>query len=44
MVSLLPSLRGAPPIQWTILNDESKTGLTVMQMDEGMDRARFSFK
>jgi len=35
--SLLPNLRGAAPIQWTILNDESKTGLTVMQMDEGMD-------
>jgi methionyl-tRNA formyltransferase len=35
--SLLPKLRGAAPIQWAILNDESMTGLTVMQMDEGMD-------
>jgi methionyl-tRNA formyltransferase len=35
--SLLPNLRGAAPIQWAILNDEAKTGLTVMHMDEGMD-------
>jgi methionyl-tRNA formyltransferase len=35
--SLLPKLRGAAPIQWAILNDEAMTGLTVMQMDEGMD-------
>jgi methionyl-tRNA formyltransferase len=35
--SLLPKLRGAAPIQWAILNDENMTGLTVMQMDEGMD-------
>ncbi len=42
--SLLPSLRGAAPIQWTILNDESKTGLTVMQMDEGMDTGPIVFQ
>ena len=42
--SLLPSLRGAAPIQWTILNDESKTGLTVMQMDEGMDTGPIIFQ
>jgi methionyl-tRNA formyltransferase len=42
--SLLPSLRGAAPIQWTILNDESKTGLTVMQMDEGMDTGPILFQ
>jgi methionyl-tRNA formyltransferase len=35
--SLLPKYRGAAPIQWAILNDESKTGLTVMRMDEGLD-------
>jgi methionyl-tRNA formyltransferase len=35
--SLLPKLRGAAPIQWAILNEESMTGLTIMQMDEGMD-------
>ena len=42
--SLLPSLRGAAPIQWTILNDESKTGLTVMQMGEGMDTGPIIFQ
>jgi methionyl-tRNA formyltransferase len=42
--SLLPNLRGAAPIQWTILNDESKTGLTVMQMDEGMDTGPILFQ
>lgn len=35
--SLLPKYRGAAPIQWAIINNESKTGLTVMEMDEGMD-------
>ncbi len=35
--SLLPEYRGAAPIQWAILNNESKTGLTVMRMDEGLD-------
>jgi methionyl-tRNA formyltransferase len=35
--SLLPKYRGATPIQTAILNDEEKTGLTVMRMDEGLD-------
>jgi len=35
--SLLPKYRGAAPIQGVILNNESKTGLTAMIMDEGMD-------
>lgn len=35
--SLLPKLRGAAPIQWAILNGESETGVTAMQMDAGMD-------
>jgi methionyl-tRNA formyltransferase len=42
--SLLPDLRGAAPIQWTILNDETITGLTVMQMDEGMDTGPILFQ
>jgi methionyl-tRNA formyltransferase len=42
--SLLPNLRGAAPIQWTILNDESKTGLTVIQMDQGMDTGPILFQ
>ncbi len=35
--SLLPKYRGAAPIQWAILNDESDTGVTIMKMDEGLD-------
>lgn len=35
--SLLPNLRGANPIQRSILNGDSKTGITIMKMDAGMD-------
>ena len=35
--SLLPRYRGAAPVQWAILNGETETGITIMQMDEGMD-------
>lgn len=35
--SLLPRYRGASPIHWAILNGDSETGVTTMQMDEGMD-------
>ncbi len=35
--SLLPAYRGAAPIQWAIINGESETGVTIMQMDEGLD-------
>lgn len=35
--SLLPKYRGAAPIQWAIINGETETGITIMQMDEGMD-------
>src|SRR5579863_2108670 len=35
--SLLPKYRGAAPIQWAILNDEAETGVTIMQMNEGLD-------
>lgn len=35
--SLLPELRGAAPIQWAILSGLKKTGVTSMQMDEGLD-------
>lgn len=35
--SLLPKLRGAAPIQWSIINGFEKTGVTSMQMDEGLD-------
>lgn len=35
--SLLPRWRGASPIQGAILAGDEKTGVTIMQMDEGMD-------
>lgn len=35
--SLLPQYRGAAPIQWSIYNGDRLTGVTTMQMDEGMD-------
>lgn len=35
--SLLPRYRGASPIQHVILNGEKKTGITIMQMDAGLD-------
>ncbi|MEN8143062.1 MAG: methionyl-tRNA formyltransferase [Thermodesulfobacteriota bacterium] len=35
--SLLPRYRGAAPVQWAILNGETETGITTMQMDEGLD-------
>ena len=35
--SLLPVWRGAAPIQWSILNDDKKTGICIMSMEEGLD-------
>lgn len=35
--SLLPKYRGAAPIQRAIMNGESKTGITIMQMNDGLD-------
>ena len=35
--SLLPELRGAAPAQWAIARGSSQTGVTIMQMDEGLD-------
>jgi len=35
--SLLPKYRGAAPIQWAIASGESKTGVTTMRIDAGMD-------
>lgn len=36
-VSLLPAYRGAAPIQWAVINGEEKTGVSIMQLDEGLD-------
>ncbi len=35
--SLLPLWRGAAPIQWSIINDDAKTGICIMAMEEGLD-------
>ena len=35
--SLLPKYRGAAPIHWAIAQGETKTGLTTMRIDAGMD-------
>ena len=36
-VSMLPKYRGSAPIQWAVLNGDAGTGVTIMQLDEGLD-------
>ncbi|HEY1555528.1 MAG TPA: methionyl-tRNA formyltransferase [Kofleriaceae bacterium] len=35
--SLLPAYRGAAPVQWAVIHGERETGVSIMQLDEGMD-------
>lgn len=35
--SLLPKYRGAAPVNWAIVNGETRTGVTTMKMDTGLD-------
>ena len=35
--SLLPNLRGAAPVQWSILKNQAETGITWFQIDKGLD-------
>jgi methionyl-tRNA formyltransferase len=35
--SLLPKYRGAGPVQWAIVNGETRTGVTTMRIDAGLD-------
>ena len=42
--SLLPKYRGAAPIQWAIANGETETGVTIMQIDAGLDTGDMLFK
>ena len=42
--SLLPKYRGASPIQHVIIEGEEKTGITVMQMDAGIDTGDMLYK
>jgi methionyl-tRNA formyltransferase len=42
--SLLPRYRGAAPINWCIVNGETETGVTTMQMDVGLDTGAMLLK
>ena len=42
--SLLPRYRGAAPIQWALIRGETVTGVTLMQMDAGMDTGAMLLK
>ncbi|BAW96623.1 methionyl-tRNA formyltransferase [[Synechococcus] sp. NIES-970] len=42
--SLLPKYRGAAPIQWSLVEGETVTGMTTMLMDEGMDTGAMLLK
>jgi len=35
--SLLPKYRGAGPVQWAVINGETRTGVTIMRIDAGLD-------
>lgn len=42
--SLLPKYRGAAPIQHVIIDGEERTGITIMQMDAGIDTGDMLYK
>lgn len=42
--SLLPKYRGAAPIQWSVINGDPETGVTVMQMGEDLDTGDMLYK
>jgi methionyl-tRNA formyltransferase len=42
--SLLPEYRGAAPINWAIVNGKTRTGLTTMQIDAGLDTGAMLLK
>lgn len=42
--SLLPRLRGAAPIQWAVIEGHGETGITLMQMDAGLDTGDILFQ
>jgi methionyl-tRNA formyltransferase len=43
-VSLLPKYRGAAPVQWAVIDGETATGVSIMQLDEGMDTGPVLFQ
>lgn len=42
--SLLPKYRGPAPVPWTLINGEKVTGVTIFEMDEGMDTGRILYQ
>jgi methionyl-tRNA formyltransferase len=42
--SLLPKYRGAAPIQWAVANGETRTGVTTMRIDAGLDTGAMLLK
>ena len=42
--SLLPKYRGASPMQHAIIQGETVTGITIMQMDAGVDTGDMLYK
>ena len=42
--SLLPKYRGAAPVQWAIANGETRTGVTIMRIDAGLDTGNMLLK
>lgn len=42
--SLLPEYRGAAPVPWTLINGEKETGVTIFEMDKGMDTGRILYQ
>lgn len=42
--SLLPRLRGAAPLNWSLINGDESTGVTTMMMDEGLDTGKMLLK
>ena len=42
--SLLPHYRGAAPINWVIMNGETKTGITTFFLDKNIDSGKIIFK
>ena len=42
--SLLPRLRGAAPIQWAVINGDRESGITLMQMNAGLDTGDILFQ
>lgn len=42
--SLLPKYRGAAPVHWAIANGETRTGITTMQIDAGLDTGAILLK